>query len=73
MGFEKYTREKKKYDADVYRLNEISVAVSRSDLGSFLKAIADAWWKADPSDQRILKPAWEAFVVKYSLEEELRG
>jgi len=70
VGFEAYDRVEAKYRADVERLNRIAVDVYHSNRGSFLKAMADAWCKADPANQRILQPAWEAIVVKYGLEAE---
>ncbi|MBA7576104.1 hypothetical protein ES708_17941 [subsurface metagenome] len=39
-----------------------------SDRGSFLKAMAHAWLKADFSNKRILQPAWATIVTKYGLE-----
>ena len=71
MGFEAYTRAEEMYQADVAHLNEIAINVHHGDRGSFLKAIADAWLKADPSNKRILMPAWAAIVTKYDLEEDL--
>ena len=72
MGFEAYDRAEEGYQADVELLNEIAVHVVDSDHGSFLKALADAWLRADPFNKRILRPAVKAIAVKYALEEEVR-
>ena len=52
------------------RLSEIAYAVYNSNRGSFLKAIADAWMKADPFNKMILAPAWMRIITKYDLEKE---
>lgn len=72
MGFETFDRAEKKLLVEVNRLSEIAVQVYESDRSLFLKTLADAWLKADWSEKRILRPAWAAIVVKYSLEEEGR-
>jgi len=73
MGFEAYDRAEEKYQVDVDRLSEIAVQVYHSDRDAFLKAMADAWLKADPSDKRILRPAWVAIVIKHGLAKEAEG
>jgi len=71
MGFEAYDMPEKEYQAEVNYLSLIAVNVYHSDHGSFLKAMADAWCKADPSNKRIIRQAWAAIVTKYGLEAEL--
>jgi len=70
VGFELFLTAEEKYQAEIIRLTEVAEEVYKSDRGSFLKAQADAWCKADWSDKRILKSAWTSIIVKYSLEEE---
>ena len=67
-GFETYEAAEEAYQAAVARLHDIAVDVESSDRGSFLKAMATAWLRADPPNQRILWPAWEAIITKYGLE-----
>lgn len=55
-------------DAD--ELREIAVHVYNSDHGDFLKAFADAYTRADPYNERILRQAWLTLIQKYGLEEE---
>lgn len=52
------------------KLNEIAVNVVKSSRGSFLKAFADAWLKADPENKDILRPAWIVIIDKYQLDQE---
>lgn len=73
MGFEAYHSAQKIYLDDLQRMNEIAVNVYNSKRGSFLKAMADTWLRADPFNKRILRQAWQAFIVKYSLDEEAEG
>lgn len=56
-----------------FTLNYIVVEVYHSKHGSFLKAIADAWLKADVPNKGILRPAWVAIIKKYNLEEEYKA
>lgn len=56
-------------ERDTY-LTSIAVDVYHSTRGSFLKAMADAWCKADMYNRRILQIAWEKIIKKYSLDEE---
>jgi len=69
VGFETFNRTEEKYQADIVRLGEIAQKVHKTDRSTFLKSLAKAWLHAFPSDKRILKPAWEAIVTKYSLKE----
>lgn len=66
--FEAFDASLEVYRVTVARLNDIAVDVSRSDRGSFVKAMATAWLRADPSNQRILWEAWETIITKYGLE-----
>ena len=59
--------------AEVDRLSCIAMDVYRGNRGSFLKAIADAWCKADPNNKRILRPAWTRIVEKYGLDKNGTG
>ena len=70
MTFEAYYQTEKKYQAEIHRLDVIAYDVYNSDRGSFLKAQADAWTKADPMNKRILQAAWSTLVVKYDLDKE---
>lgn len=70
MGFETFNRTEEKYQAEVERLTSIAVKVSFDARSLFLECLADAWLQADSSEKRILREAWAAIVVKYSLEEE---
>ena len=68
VGFEAYDKTEKKYQEDVIRLTMIALGVvDNRDLASFVRAFAQTWMEADPSNQRILREAWAAIVVKYSL------
>lgn len=72
MVFEAYDKAEVTYRAEIRRLEEIALEVYHGDRGSFVKAMADAWLKADLSNKRILQPVWRAIVTKYGLEEDLR-
>lgn len=73
MGYEAYVKAENKYRNEVARLDEIAIEVYHGKRGSFVKALADVWCRADPSNKRIVKPAWEAIVVKYDLAEDPSG
>jgi len=73
MAFEAYDRAEKKHRDDVDLLDAIARNVVASSHGDFMKALADAWLRADASNKWILMPAWAAIAVKYSLEAELEG
>lgn len=78
MGFERaryetFTKAEEKYQAEVERLTSIAVKVSFDDRSLFMNCLANAWLQADSSNKRILKPAWEGIVTKYSLTEEAEG
>lgn len=67
-GYEAYDDAEEVYRVAVTRLHDIAIDVGNSDRGSFLKAMALAWLRADPANQRILWEAWEAIITKYGLE-----
>jgi hypothetical protein len=46
------------------------VHVVHSQHGSFLLAFADAYLRADPENERILRPAWLVLIDKYGLDKE---
>lgn len=71
MGFEAFDRPEERYRTEVKRLDKIAHHVWNSDRGHFERKLADAWLHADSSNKRILKPAWEAIVIKFSLAKEL--
>jgi len=73
LGFETYTRAEETYQADVERLDNVAQHVVASTHGDFLKALAEAWLRADRSNKRILFSAWAAIVVKYDLDKEVSG
>lgn len=60
-------------DEPLLLLNKIAVHVYNGNYGSFLKAVADAWLKADPKNKRILRPAWVILIDKYNLDKEAEG
>ena len=68
MAYEAYADAEAEYQATVTRLHDIAVDVLSSHRGSFVKALAVAWLRADPSNRRILREAWEAIITKYGLE-----
>lgn len=49
-------------------LDTVAIRILQSRHGSFLKAFADAWLKADPYNKGILKTAWLALIEKYDLD-----
>jgi len=56
-------------DVEISRLDEIAVdELRRGRHGSFLEQFLHTWQLADPSNKRILKPAFESLVEKYGLE-----
>ena len=71
MGYKAFDEAEEKYQAEVTHLNAIAAHIVNSDHGVFPKTLADAWLHADSSNKRILKPAWEAIVVKYDLAKEV--
>lgn len=73
MGFEAFDTAWTAHRAKVERLNRIAVDVYHGNRESFIKAMAEAWERADPTNKRIILPAWEAIVVKYGLEEDPTG
>ena len=52
---------------DLGDLDTVALRILQSRHGSFLKAFADAWLKADPYNKGILKTAWLALIEKYDL------
>lgn len=72
MGTRASARTGKIYHHRRERLDEIAVQVYNSKRGSFLKAMADTWLRADIYNKRILWPAWTSFIERYSLDEEAR-
>ena len=73
MKYETYDVALKLYNDEVKRLNAVAGYIADSNYGDFLRALADAWLLADPSDKRILFSAWAAIVCKYSLYKEAEG
>ena len=73
MGYRTFDKAEKKYQAELELLNKIAVEIHHSDHSHFLRTLAEAWFLADPSNKRILKPAWEAIVTKYDLAEEVEN
>ncbi len=67
MGFEAYDIAEVKYQDEIVEMDIIAYHVYRGNRGHFLKAIAYAWTKTDPSNKRILLPAWKTIVTKYDL------
>jgi len=51
-------------------LDAVALRILQSRHGSFLKAFADAWLKADHYNKGILKTAWLALIEKYDLNTE---
>ena len=49
------------------RLSEIAINVYNSKHGSFLRAMADAYLKADISNKALLCPVWVEFINRYDL------
>jgi len=70
MCYKTFDKAERKYQLEVEHLNVVAHHVWDGNHGSFVRKMADAWLHADNSNQRILKTAWEAIVVKYSLAEE---
>ena len=52
---------------DLGDLDAVAVRILQSRHGSFIKAFADAWLKADPYNKGILKTAWITLIEKYDL------
>jgi hypothetical protein len=52
---------------DLGDLDDVALQILQSRHGSFLKAFADAWLKADPYNKGILKTAWLTLIEKYDL------
>ena len=52
---------------DLEKLNAVALKILKSRHGSFLKAFADAWLKADSYNKGILKTAWLTLIEKYDL------
>jgi len=74
MGFKEFDEAQKKYEDEIARLDRIARAVFHGQYGkSVLKSLAEVWLRVDSSDKRILKPAWEAIISKYSLDKEAEG
>lgn len=69
MGPRTYIQSEEKYKAEVERLTVVASGVVNSGYCKFFRTLADAWLQADKDNKRILKPAWEAIVMKYSLRE----
>lgn len=67
MGFKGFDIPEKKYKEEIQRLSKIAQSVWNSDRGHFERKLADAWLHADSSNQRILREAWSAMVIKYDL------
>ena len=59
--------------AEFGRLDEIAVDVYHGQRGGFIRKYADAWGHADAFNKRLMRPAWEAFIRKYNLEEDPSG
>jgi len=56
-------------DVEIGRLDEIAVKELRhGSHGGFLEHFLLTWQLADPSNKRVLKPAFECFVKKYGLK-----
>uniref|UniRef100_A0A6M3JHB1 Uncharacterized protein n=1 Tax=viral metagenome TaxID=1070528 RepID=A0A6M3JHB1_9ZZZZ len=60
------------YTAEFGRLDDVARAIVYGSRGSFLKAFANAWLRADPFNKRILREAWEEIIEKYDLVQDLR-
>jgi len=55
-------------DVEISKLDEIAVnELKHGRHGSFLEHFLLTWQLADPSNKRILKPAFESLVSKYGL------
>ena len=55
-------------DVEISKLDEIAVNELRHERhGSFLEQFLHTWQYADPSNKRILKPAFESLINKYGL------
>lgn len=52
------------------RLSEIAINVYNSKHGSFLRAMADAYLKADISNKAILRSVWVEIINKHDLGSE---
>lgn len=53
-------------------LDYVAVEVSKnSGQSPFLRKFAEAWIAADAENKGILRPAWEALIAKYGLEDVL--
>ena len=59
------------YATEFGRLDDVARAVVYGSRGSFLKAFANAWLRADPFNKRILREAWDRLVEKYDLVRDL--
>lgn len=73
MVSEAWDRAVEAYLAEFGHLDDIAVDVYHGKRGSFVKAMATAWSKADPSNKLIIRPAWKAIIAKYDLEEDPTG
>ena len=73
MGFKEFDEAQKKYEDEIARLDRIAKGVYYDDNTTFVSSLAYAWLRAGSSDKRILKPAWEAIISKYSLDKEAEG
>jgi hypothetical protein len=55
---------------DYIKMQIIAIEVANSNHGGFLKYMANAWLKAEPSNRAILEKAWAALIDKYDLDKE---
>jgi len=56
-------------DVEISRLDEIAVnELKHGRHGGFLEHFLYTWQLADPSNKRVLKPAFESLVNKYGLK-----
>lgn len=55
------------------RLDEIALNVFHGKRGSFLKAFADTWLRADNSNKLILRSVWKELIHKYDLKDDPAG
>jgi len=51
-------------------LDDVAVEVSKnSGQSPFLRKFAEAWLAADAENKEILRPAWQALIAKFGLED----
>jgi len=53
-------------------LHRIAVEVHRSKHGSFLKAFAAAYMRADQQNKALLRPTWLNLIEEYELDKEYK-